>query len=129
MNKHSGIIYAISQVAAKVLILFFIYLFTRAVGRAGLELYSFAYFPLALFIDLSAIGLIPGTSKLVSESNDDGKSLFKSGTLWMLILGIIFFLIFELLIGLIVEASILKYYEASKVRLVTISLRISDRKS
>ncbi len=63
----------------KFLGLLFVFPFSKMVGQQGTALYSYAYVPYALFLDLATIGIPLGMAKFVSKYNSLGeyKTSFK----------------------------------------------------
>ncbi len=63
----------------KLLGLIFVFPFSKMVGQQGTALYSYAYVPYALFLDLATIGIPLGMAKFVSKYNSLGqyKTSFK----------------------------------------------------
>ena len=93
-----GLILSIAQISSKILSLFFIFYLASKAKSLGLYLYSYAYIPFSLFLDISAFGIIPGISKSVALLNSEYKNqnthyLLKSGTVFSIILGISFYFI------------------------------------
>lgn len=91
-----ALILGLGQVGAKIISLILIFRFANDLGKSGMSLYAYAYVPFSIFADLSSFGLIPGTSKLVARLLADGKEkeanyLLKKGTLYSLVIGMIFF--------------------------------------
>lgn len=92
-----ALILGIGQLTGKILSLIFLFRFANDLGSSGLTLYTYAYIPFSIFADLSAFGLIPGTSKAISRliaDNEKEKAyyLLKKGTFVCLAIGMIFFL-------------------------------------
>ncbi len=91
-----------SNILVKILGLIFIFPFARMVGKEGTNLYTYAYVPYIFFTDITTLGLIPGTSKLVSKimaNNEEGKAsyLLRKTTILMIIIGVISFLLLNAL--------------------------------
>lgn len=91
-----ALILGIGQLTGKILSLIFLFRFANDLGSSGLTLYTYAYIPFSIFADLSAFGLIPGTSKAISRliaDNEKEKAyyLLKKGTFVCLAIGMIFF--------------------------------------
>jgi len=67
---------SIAIILVKTMGLLFVIPFSQLVGKEGMALYSYAYVPFSLFIDLSTIGIPLGLSKLIAKY--DAESDFKS---------------------------------------------------
>ncbi len=85
------------QITAKTLSLIFLFIFARDLGKNGMSLYAYAFVPFSIFADISCLGLIPGTAKLVSglKASDNPSKityLLWKGTFYALIAGACFFL-------------------------------------
>ncbi len=78
---------------SKSLSLFFIFPFSNLVGTAGVSLFSYAYVPFTLIIDVFGLGLNMGVVKLVSRNNARGmfaqsRKIFHYCLILSIILGI-----------------------------------------
>ena len=60
-----GLILVIGQVSGKIISLIFIFLLASKLKPIGLHLYTYAYIPYSLFLDLAGFGLIPGASNFI----------------------------------------------------------------
>ncbi|XMB66654.1 polysaccharide biosynthesis protein [Mycoplasmatota bacterium zrk1] len=85
---------SIAIVLVKLMGLLFVIPFSSLVGKEGMALYSYAYVPFSLFIDLSTIGIPLGLSKLIAkyDAESDFKSshrLFVVSMLFMVLIGFI----------------------------------------
>lgn len=94
-------IITIGIIISKALSLFFIFPFANLVGSNGLSLYSYAYVPYSLFLDLSTLGIPLGISKLVSKYNTLNKhrtvnTLLKQSLKIMLIITFIMFILLNI---------------------------------
>ncbi len=79
---------------SKLIGLLFVFPFASMVGGEGMALYSYAYVPYALFLDLSTIGLPMGMAKMVSKYNAKNEyktsfKIFKHTTVWLTFFGIL----------------------------------------
>ena len=78
--------------------IFFVFPFSRLVGPLGLSLFSYAYIPYTIFIDISTLGIPLGLSKLVSKYNSNkeynkSRKVFFLSLIFLSIIGIISFLL------------------------------------
>lgn len=90
-------ILGLGQITGKILSLIFLFRFAADLGKTGMSLYAYAFVPFSIFADLSCLGLIPGTSKLVSklvseEQQEKISYLLWKGTIYALLIGACFFL-------------------------------------
>lgn len=91
-------IFTLGIIISRALGIFFVFPFAKMVGPIGLSLYSYAYVPYAIFIDISTMGVPLGLSKLVAKYNTKGhyktsrRILFFSLSL-MVLIGFISFLL------------------------------------
>jgi len=93
-----AIILSLSMFLTRILGLLYIIPFQRLVGERGLALYAYAYVPYSLLVSLSTLGVPVGIAKFISKYNADGeydtsRQIFKYGMKFMIILGIVGFLI------------------------------------
>ncbi len=100
VNKDAFIVTA-SILISKLLGILFVFPFSRIVGIDALSLYSYAYVPLTLFLDLSTLGIPHGTSKFVSKyytkgSEDIIKYQFRYTVIAIFFISVIFFVILYL---------------------------------
>ncbi len=81
------------MIISRILGLLFVFPFSRMVLKKGIALYSYAYTPYILFLDLSTLGIPLAISKLIaSNDKDKHSSILKSSTIIALALGATFFL-------------------------------------
>ncbi|XMB87046.1 polysaccharide biosynthesis protein [Mycoplasmatota bacterium WC44] len=91
---NGALVLSIAVILVKVMGLLFVIPFSQLVGKEGMALYSYAYVPLSLFIDLSTIGIPLGLSKLIAkyDAESDYKSshrLFVVSMIFMAVIGFI----------------------------------------
>lgn len=87
---------------SKVLGLIYIFPFYAIVGEENIGLYQYAYIPYNIMLSIAIAGLPIAVSKFVSKYNalgdyDAGRRLVKTGTLLMIVTGIVSFLIMNAL--------------------------------
>ncbi|MCL2521539.1 MAG: polysaccharide biosynthesis protein [Erysipelotrichales bacterium] len=87
---------------SRLLGLLFVFPFAKMIGPAGVSLYTYAYVPYTLFLDLSSLGIPMGLSKLVARYNaednqDMSRLIFKVSLLIMGAVGFISFILINLL--------------------------------
>ena len=126
-----GIILGAGQIIGKILSLAFIFLLAARIKPIGLHLYTYAYIPFSLFLELSSFGLIPGTSKAISKllgskRKEDVIYLLKSGTIISLILGIVFFIIINLFSNLILKVTLYSGYTKEDYKLILTNLNYAS---
>jgi len=86
------------MVISRILSLIYIIPFQRLVGSTGLALYGYAYVPYTFLVTLSTLGIPIGVAKFVAKYNaqqeyDTSRKIFKLGMFFMILLGIIGFLV------------------------------------
>ncbi len=96
MLKQAFILTA-GNIISRFLGLIYVFPFAWLVGQEGQALFSYAYVPYAIFIDLATLGVPLGVSKFVSIYNAQNDYLtsykiFKKSTILMLVIGFIMFL-------------------------------------
>lgn len=126
-----ALILGVGQVGAKILSLVFLFRFANDLGKDAMSLYAFAYVPFSLFADLSCLGLIPGTSKLVSKligqkNEEQVNFLLKRGTLYCLFAGIFFFLFMLFFSRQILSVALFDGYDESNFELVRRNLLLAS---
>jgi len=126
-----GLILSIAQISSKILSLFFIFYLASKAKSLGLYLYSYAYIPFSLFLDLSAFGIIPGISKSVALLNSEYKNqnthyLLKSGTVFSIILGISFYFIVNIFKSFILKATLYDGYTYLEYDIILNNLSIAS---
>lgn len=126
-----ALILGAGQVGGKILSLIFLFRFAQDVRPIGLHLYTYAYIPFSLFMDLSAFGLIPGTAKCVSRLLADNKDnkihyLLKSGTVFSLFLGVVFFILLNIFNEKILGVSLYKGYTTEEYEIILKHLRLAS---
>ena len=89
-------ILSISMLLTKILGIVYILPFQRLVGESGMALYSYAYVPYSIFINLSTLGIPVGMAKFISKYNalgeyDTSRKIFRDSTIVMFILGAVGF--------------------------------------
>ncbi len=90
---------------SKILGLLYVIPFYALVGNTGGVLYSYAYNPYQIFLTLSSLGIPMAMSKFVAkydalEDYETKQSMFKTGMMFMMVMGLVMFLImFLVLIG------------------------------
>lgn len=72
-----AIIMTISILASRFLSLFFIFPFSNIVGPNGLAIYSIAYTPFVIFLDLTTLGIPQALTKLTSKYINNNKNVYK----------------------------------------------------
>ena len=90
------------NIVSRFLGLIYIFPFAWLVGQEGQALYSYAYVPYIIFIDLATLGVPLGVAKLISYYNAQNDYLtsyriYKKSSTLMLIIGVVMFLIMFLL--------------------------------
>ncbi len=128
VNK-DALIVTVSILISKLLGIVFVFPFSRIVGIDALSLYSYAYVPLTLFLDLSTLGIPHGTSKFVSKyyTNDDEEIIhyqFKYTAIALFLLSVVFFILLYLLAPLYAKASLGGQDLTNTVEDVTKAIRI-----
>ncbi len=101
MLKQAFILTA-GNIISRFLGLIYIFPFAWLVGQEGQALFSYAYVPYAIFIDLATLGIPLGVAKFISIYNAQNDyvtsyNIFKRSTIFMLIIGIMMFLMMFLL--------------------------------
>lgn len=118
---------------SKFLSLFFIFPFSHMVGPIGLSLYSYAYIPYTLFLDISTLGIPLGIAKVISmygamNKHNTIKKLLKVTLICMLFISIIAFLGLNLISGtyakMVLGNDSINSYESVKKVINIISLAI-----
>lgn len=98
----SAFILTMGNVIAKVIGVIYVFLFANLVSSQGLALYSYAYTPYVIFLDLATLGIPVGIMKLIS-SKPEGEQLSFSYELYLriryisLFLGLFMFMMMFLL--------------------------------
>ncbi len=128
VNKDAFIV-TVSILVSKLLGILFVFPFSRIVGIDALSLYSYAYVPLTLFLDLSTLGIPHGTSKFVSKyyTNEEEEVIhyqFKYTAISLVLLSVIFFIVLFLLAPLYAKASLGGQDLTNTVEDVTKAIRI-----
>lgn len=123
-------ILGLGQVSAKIISLIFLFRLSNDLG-SNMSLYALAYVPFSLFADLACLGLIPGTSKLVSKllgENKESKvySLLKKGSIYCLFLGIIFFLFMLFFSNQILSISLFENYNINDFKIIKSNLLLAS---
>ncbi len=126
-----ALILGAGQVGGKILSLIFLFKFAQDVKPIGLYLYTYAYIPFSLFLDISAFGLIPGVAKCVSklfgnQENNKIHFLLKRGTFFSLFLGIVFFVLLNLFNDKILAVSLYKGYTEEEYSIILGHLKLSS---
>ncbi|MDF2698920.1 MAG: cell division protein [Haloplasmataceae bacterium] len=98
----SAFVLTFGNITSRLLGLIYVFPFAWLVGQEGQALYSYAYVPYVIFIDLATLGIPLGISKFVSIYNaqNDYKTsynVFKKATNMMFIIGVIMFIIMFIL--------------------------------
>ena len=124
-------ILGIGQVGGKILSLIFLFRFAGDIRPFGLYLYTYAYIPFSLFLDLSAFGLIPGVakgvSKLLADRNDKKVYyILKIGTVFCFCLGILFFLFLNIFNEKILAVTLYKGYTEEEYGIILEHLKLSS---
>ncbi|MFD2640234.1 putative polysaccharide biosynthesis protein [Piscibacillus salipiscarius] len=83
---------------SKILGLLYVIPFYALVGNTGGVLYSYAYNPYQIFLTLSSLGIPMAMSKFVAkydalEDYETKQSMFKTGMMFMMVMGLVMFLI------------------------------------
>ncbi len=110
VNKDAFIV-TVSILISKLLGILFVFPFSKIVGIDALSLYSYAYVPLTLFLDLSTLGIPHGTSKFVSKyyTNNEEEVIhyqFRYTAIALFLLSVVFFIILYLLAPYYAKASL-----------------------
>ena len=97
MLKQAFILTA-GNIISRFLGLIYIFPFAWLVGQEGQALFSYAYVPYAIFIDLATLGVPLGVAKFISIYNaqndyETSYRIFKKSTILMLVIGFVMFLI------------------------------------
>ncbi|MGM9969171.1 MAG: oligosaccharide flippase family protein [Anaeroplasma sp.] len=126
-----GLILASGQICGKILSLMFIFLLAEKIKPIGLYLYTYAYIPFSLFLDLSSFGIIPGVSRTISKllaKEEDNKVTYilKTGTIINIILGIIFFIIVNFFSQNILKATLYSGYTKEEYELILNNLKTAS---
>ncbi len=126
-----GLILAIAQILSRLLSLAFIFFLANKGKPLGLYLYTYSYIPFSLFLDISAFGIIPGISKSVSTLNSEYKNantnyLLKSGTIFSIITGIIFYFIVNIFKNQILLVTLYEGYTKEEYDLILNNLSIAS---
>lgn len=98
----NSFIFTAGIILSKALSLFFIFPFSRLVGALGMSLYSYAYVPFTVLLDLFSLGIPLGVEKLVAKYNARGmyaqsNRIFKKCLLMMIFLGFLGFLLMNIM--------------------------------
>ena len=126
-----GLILVIGQVSGKIISLIFIFLLASKLKPIGLHLYTYAYIPYSLFLDLAGFGLIPGASKAVStllaeNKEEEASYLLKKSTILFIALGIIYVLILNLFNDFILKVTIYTGYTNDEYLIIMKNLQIGS---
>lgn len=62
--------------ASRLIGILYVFLFSRFVSPEGLALYSYAYIPYAIFLDLATLGIPTGITRLIAEQKEEEKIEF-----------------------------------------------------
>lgn len=122
---------AVGQIGSKILSLLFIFILSNRMKSIGLVYYSYAYIPFSIFADLSAFGLIPGISALTSkfraeEKNGNKHYMFRVGTIYSILLGIVFFLLLNLFSHKILKVSLSDASNNYDFSLIITNIRVAS---
>lgn len=90
-----SIIIALSNILARALGLIVIFPFIKVVGNEAIKLYNYAYIPTLIAADISSLGVVPGTSKLIA-TNPNGYIIKKLRYVFYIV-GIIAMILFNIL--------------------------------
>jgi|SRR5690554_5234017 len=101
MLKQAFILTA-GNIISRFLGLIYIFPFAWLVGQEGQALFSYAYVPYVIFIDLATLGVPLGVAKFISIYNAQNDyitsyRIFKKSTILMLIIGVVMFLMMFIL--------------------------------
>lgn len=126
-----ALILGFGQITGKILSLIFLFRFANDLGSSGLAFYTYAYIPFSIFSDLSAFGLIPGTSKAVAKligDNEEEKAyyLLKRGTIFSLLVGICFFFFMLFFSRQILSVSLFDGYDAAGFEQIRANLLLAS---
>lgn len=123
-----ALILGVGQVGGKIISLIFIFKLARDLKPVGLNLYTYAYIPFSLFLDLSAFGLIPGISKLVAMLDSDNKRRYvlKVGSILSIVIGIIFFILLNLFNENILGVSLYSGYTVEEYKMILNHLKLAS---
>ena len=96
--KKNILILLVATIITRILGFIFLIPFARLVGTKGTSLYSYAYIPYCLFLDISSFGIPIGISKIIitNDKNKQKDIIIKSFKI-ILIISIILFIVFNLL--------------------------------
>lgn len=123
-----ALILGIGQVGGRILSLIFIFRIAQDLKPIGLHLYTYAYIPFSLFLDLSAFGLIPGVAKCVSkiENEEKRRHILKVGSIFSLVLGVLFFLFLNLFNEKILGVSLYNGYTKAEYLIILNHLKMAS---
>ena len=126
-----ALILGAGQIGGKLLSMIFIFSLSKDTKSLGLYLYSYAYIPFSLFLDISAFGIIPGISKCVAshlalDENLKVNYILKVGTALMILTGILFFMILNIFNDKIISIIIYKGYNDLEYNIIRNNLKISS---
>lgn len=126
-----ALILGAGQVGGKILALIFLFRFAQDVKPIGLHLYTYAYIPFSLFLDCSSWGIIPGVSKCIAKllADKENKKVYyalKSGTIFCILIGIIFFILLNIFNEKILAVSLYKGYTEEEYSIILKHLKIAS---
>ncbi len=128
INKDAFIVTS-SILISKLLGIVFVFPFSRIVGIEALSLYSYAYVPLTLFLDLSTLGIPHGMSKFVSKYYTNQKEevihyQFKYTKIALLLISLVFFAVLYFVAPLYARTSLGGKSLTNSIEDVTTAIRI-----
>lgn len=126
-----ALILGAGQIGGKLLSMIFIFSLSKDTKSLGLYLYTYAYIPFSLFLDISAFGIIPGISKCVSThlAKDEilkVNYLLKIGSILMIIIGIMFFILLNVFNEKIISITIYQGYSEFEYNVIKNNLRLAS---
>lgn len=126
-----ALILGVGQVGGKILSLIFLFRLAQDFQGGGLYLYTYAYVPFSLFLDLSAFGLIPGVAKCVArlyggQKENKIRYMLKSGSIFCIFIGIIFFILLNIFNEKILAVSLYKGYTTEEYTIILKHLKIAS---
>lgn len=125
-----ALILGCAQIGGKLLSLIFLFKLSNDIRPLGLHLYTHAYIPFSLFLDCSSFGIIPGVSKFIAKrlTKEDDKiiSILKSGTVFSIGLGVLFFILLNIFNEKILNLSLSSDYNFDDYNVILTNLKIAS---
>lgn len=119
-----SIILALGHIITRALGLLIIFPFNKLVGNEYMKIYNYAYIPFVVFSDIITIGVIPQTSKMIS--NNKNNYILKILKKYFIFIGILGFIIINLFANFYVklESGFIDSKSVYSIRFSSISLLI-----